>query len=369
MHKVDTVIIGAGAVGLAIARAIAQAGREILVLEAADTFGMGISARNSEVIHAGIYYPKNSLKARLCVAGRALLYAFCDRYGIEYRRCGKLIVATGVDPDTELERIRLNALSNGVELSWLDRVAAQQMEPALYCTGALYSPFTGIINARAYMTALLGQAEQAGAIVANQTRVSAGWIDHESVTLSVNDELEPTLVARRVINCAGLNAPRVAASFNGFPREHVPRAYFAKGNYFSLNRRAPFSRLIYPVPEAAGLGVHLTLDLGGQARFGPDVEWVDGDGMLNYDVDSNRVADFYSAIRKYWPGIPDGSLVPAYAGIRPKISGPDEAAADFRIDGPDRHGIATVTNLFGIESPGLTASLAIANEVLRRTID
>lgn len=366
MDSLDTVIIGGGVIGLAVARALAQAGREVLTLETLSDFGTETSARNSEVIHAGIYYPQGSLKARLCVAGRDKLYAFCARHGVNYRQCGKLIVATSDAQLTELLRIQNAARANDVELQLIDRSRALDMEPQLSCVGALWSPLTGILDSRAYMLALLGNAEEAGAALAYRTRVTRGWVDNSGVRLAVNGEREPTLHARNVVNCAGLYAPQVAASFEGFPTAHVPQAYFAKGNYFTLGSRAPFTHLVYPVPEPGGLGVHLTLDLAGQARFGPDVEWLDNPfHPVKYSVDPQRGQAFYAAIRKYWPALADGALNPAYCGIRPKISGPTEAPADFRIDGPAQHGVPGIVNLFGIESPGLTASLAIAEEVAR----
>ncbi|HYM34865.1 MAG TPA: NAD(P)/FAD-dependent oxidoreductase, partial [Steroidobacteraceae bacterium] len=321
MHEIDTVVIGAGVIGLAIARALAQSDREVLILEALDDFGTETSARNSEVIHAGIYYPQGSLKARLCVAGREKLYAFSETYGVNHRRCGKLIVATATAQLDELKKIQTAAHLNGVELELIEKSRALAMEPNLSCVGALWSPVTGIIDSHAYMLALLGQAEGAGATLACRSRVTRGWIE-DGVQLAINDESEPSLHAKRLINCAGLYAPKVVALLDGFPRMHVPQAYFAKANYFTLGGRAPFSRLVYPVPEPGGLGVHLTLDLGGQARFGPDVEWIEQPSdPIDYAVDPARGEKFYAAIRKYWPALPDGALAPAYSGMRPKISG------------------------------------------------
>ncbi len=366
MDHVDTVVIGAGVIGLAVAREIAQARREVLILEALHEFGTETSARNSEVIHAGIYYPQGSLQARLCVAGREQLYDFCERYGVAHRRCGKLIVATSPAQCLALTKIQASAKANGVELELLDQRQTLDMESQLSCLGALHSKTTGIIDSRAYMLTLLGQAEALGATLVVRSRVTRGAIDRDGVRLWINSEREPTLCARRIVNCAGLRAAQVASSVDGFPAAHIPRSYFAKGNYFTLRGRAPFSRLVYPVPEPGGLGVHLTLDLGGQARFGPDVEWIESPSdPIDYVVDPRRGEDFYESIRKYWPGLTDGALNPAYSGIRPKISAPDQPSADFRIDGRQVHGIPSVLNLFGIESPGLTASLAIAEEVLR----
>jgi L-2-hydroxyglutarate oxidase LhgO len=359
MDNVDAIVIGAGVVGLAVARALARRGRETLILEANGRFGAETSSRNSEVIHAGIHYPQGTLKAQMCVAGRDLLYSFCEQYGIEHRRCGKLIVATDDRQLNELERIRSAALANGVQLDVLSRAQALGLEPQLSCVGALWSPLTGIIDSHSYMLTLLGQAENRGAVLACANRVTRMSSDSSAVLVSVNGA-GPTLRARSVVNCAGLNAPQVARSIDGFPAEDIPTSYIVKGSYFRLTGHSPFQRLVYPIPEQGGLGVHLTLDLAGQARFGPDVQWMD---KYDYEVDPSRGDRFYNAIRQYWPGLPDGSLQPAYAGFRPRITGPGEPLADFRIDGPATHGIPGVINLFGIESPGLTASLAIADYV------
>lgn len=360
MDSVDCVVIGAGVIGLAVARALALAGREVIILEAADAFGTGVSSRSSEVIHAGIYYPRGSLKAQLCVAGRELLYPFCARTGVEHRCCGKLIVATSDEQVEDLRLIHAAARGNGVRLEWMSEAAARELEPELHCRAALFSPLTGIIDTHGYMQALLGEAENAGAILAVRNSVQRLWLETSTALLAVNQNERPDLRANLVVNCAGLHATQLAGSIEGFPAEHIPRAYYARGHYFSTASRAPFRHLIYPVPEPGGLGVHLTLDLAGQARFGPDVEWID---ELEYTVSLERAERFYGAIRRFWPGLEDGKLVPAYAGIRPKISGPGEPAADFRIDGPSLHGVNTIINLFGIESPGITASLAIADHV------
>ncbi len=357
-------VIGAGAVGLAIARALARDGHEVLVLEAAGTFGTGASSRNSEVIHAGIYYPPGSLKARLCVEGRLRLYDFCARFGIAHRRCGKLLVAATAAQLARLEEIDAAARSNGVDLAALDRAAARSLEPQLACEAALHSPHTGILDTHAYLLALLGQAEAHGAACAYGSRVTHMEVGGDGVSIAVNDG-PPALLASLVVNAAGLDAPALARATEGFPADRIPRSYLAKGSYFALAGRSPFERLIYPLPEPGGLGVHLTLDLAGRARFGPDVQWID---VPDYAVDPQRAAAFYPAIRSYWPALPDGALQPAYAGIRSKICAPGEPAADFRIDGPEAHG-APMVHLFGIESPGLTASLAIAEhvaEMLRR---
>jgi L-2-hydroxyglutarate oxidase LhgO len=360
MDSIDCVVIGAGAVGLAVARSLARRGREVVVLEAASEFGTGVSSRNSEVIHAGIYYPRGSLKAQLCVVGRQQLYAFCEQFHVTHRRCGKLIVATSDGELNDLKAIRAAAAGNGVQLEWLEAGAAQQLEPHLKCVAALHSPNTGIIDSHGYMLALLADAQAHGAVLACHSRVARMWLETRTVLVAVNDDERPSIRARAVINCASLHAPQVAASIEGFPQTHIPRAYFARGHYFSLSGRAPFQRLIYPIPEHGGLGVHLTLDLAGQARFGPDVEWVE---EVDYDVDIARAQRFYGAIRRFWPQLQDGQLVPAYAGIRPKITGPGEPPADFRIDGREHHGVHAIVNLFGIESPGLTASLAIGEYV------
>jgi len=362
MDQVDVVVIGAGVVGLAIARQLALAGREVLILEAAQRFGTGASSRNSEVIHAGIYYPHGSLKARLCVAGREQLYQFCSERGIAHRRCGKLIVAADAAQLPQLTRISAAARANGVELDTLTRAAALALEPQLSCAGALHSALTGIIDSHSYMLALLGEAENHGATLVCGSAVTSLALAAGAVEVGVNDTA-PALRARLLINCAGVHAPAVARLIAGFPSAHVPVAHFAKGNYFTLSSRAPFQRLIYPVPEAGGLGIHLTLDLAGQARFGPDVQWID---ECDYSVDASRAPAFYAAIRRYWPGLAAGALQPAYAGVRPKISGPTQPAADFRIDDVRAHGVPAVINLFGIESPGLTASLALAGEVAAR---
>ncbi len=362
MEKIDCAIIGAGVVGLAVARTLAARRREVLILEAEAAFGTGISARNSEVIHAGIYYPAGSLKARLCVAGRQRLYAYCAERGIDHRRCGKLIVATGEAQRRELDGIAARARANGVDdLRLLDRDAARALEPELECLAALHSPSTGIIDSHGLMLALLGDAEHHGALLATRSRVTGGRVTDDGIVLDVASGGEhATLRARRVVNCAGLGAQGLARALAGLPAASVPPLHYAKGNYYALAGHAPFSHLIYPVPESAGLGVHLTLDLGGQARFGPDVEWID---EIDYAVDPRRADAFYAEVRSYWPGLPDGALQPAYAGIRPKPHAPGEAARDFIVSGPTDHGVRGLVNLYGIESPGLTASLALAEQV------
>ncbi len=360
MDQVDTLVIGAGVVGLAIARALALDGREVLVLEAADAIGTGTSSRNSEVIHAGIYYPAGSLKAKFCVEGKALLYRYCDERGIAHRRCGKLLVATADDEVAQIDGIIAKAAANGVhDLVRLSAVEARAMEPALSCVAAIHSPSTGIVDGHALMLALQGDLENAGGLVAFNTPVASLAFTRDGIVVRTADGTE--LLAQRVVNAAGHGAPLLAARTAGLRAVHVPKQHYAKGNYFTLAGRSPFNRLIYPVPQHAGLGVHLTIDLGGQAKFGPDVEWVkSADDLV---VDPHKGDAFYAEVRKYWPALPDGALQAGYAGIRPKISGLDEAAADFVIMGPSVHGVRGLVNLFGIESPGLTSSLAIGVHV------
>ncbi|HYW62129.1 MAG TPA: NAD(P)/FAD-dependent oxidoreductase [Bradyrhizobium sp.] len=361
MDKVECVVIGAGVVGLAIARRLALAGLEVVVLEAAEGIGTATSSRNSEVIHAGIYYPAQSLMARMCVAGKHALYDYCREHGIPHRNCGKLIVATTPSETAKLQSIKAHAEANGVlDMQVLSAEAARELEPALNCDAALLSPSTGIIDSHAYMLALRGDAEAAGAVYAFHAPLWRAKTVPDGFELDVGGEAPMTLGCRLLINSAGLGATAVARNIDGMPIELIPPAYLAKGNYFSLSGRAPFSHLIYPVPEPGGLGVHLTLDLAGQARFGPDVEWVD---TMDYAVDPARAERFYPAIRRYWPALPDGALMPSYSGIRPKIVPPAVARQDFLIQGPREHGVAGLVNLFGIESPGLTASLAIADHV------
>lgn len=363
MHgdKVDCVVIGAGVVGLAIAARLARAGREVIVLETEGEIGTHTSSRNSEVIHAGIYYPKDSLKARLCVAGRGLLYRYCAERGVEHRRCGKLIVAASEAEEPELARIAAAAAGNGVDdLKRLDKAEVAAMEPALNASAALLSPSTGIIDSHGLMQALRGEAEDHGAMIAFNAPVLSGDVGEGGILLRVGGAAPMELDCRAVINSAGLGAPEIAASLAGFPADRVPRQWLAKGNYFTLTSTPPFSRLIYPVPEPGGLGVHLALDLAGRARFGPDVEWIEA---MDYAVDPARGERFYAAIRKYWPDLPDGALEPGYAGIRPKLSPKGSQAGDFVIQGPADHGVPGLVNLFGIESPGLTSSLAIAAHV------
>jgi len=367
VEQVEAVVIGAGVVGLAVGRALAASGLETVVLEREAGIGSGTSSRNSEVIHAGLYYPSGSLKARLCVSGRQRLYPYCEAHGVPYRRCGKLLVATG-GQTTQMEAIEKQARLNGVDdLRRISADEARRLEPALACTGALLSPSTGIIDSHALMLAYQGDLERRGGMLALCSPLVAARLgDPGGHVLQVGGETPMEIGAGIVVNAAGLWAPGLAGRCAGLPARHVPSPHHAKGNYFSLAGRSPFGRLIYPMPEKAGLGVHLTLDLAGQARFGPDVQWLpDGDpDAIDYQVDPARGEVFYAAIRTYWPGLPDGALQPAYSGVRPKLHTASEPANDFVIQGPGEHGVAGLVNLFGIESPGLTASLAIADEVL-----
>ena len=370
MEAVEVLVAGAGVIGLVVARALALQGREVVVVEAAEVIGSQTSSRNSEVIHAGLYYPQGSLKARLCVDGRERLYAYCRSHGVDHRRCGKLIVATSPDQVAQLDALALAAAENGVEdLSRLTGAQARALQPGLRAETALLSPSTGILDARGYMLSLQGDAEAHGAAFAFGAEVTSVTPKPGGLAVGFGRAAEPQLLARVVVNAAGLQAGHLAGRVADLGDQHVPRLHLAKGSYFALTGRSPFSRLIYPLPEAGGLGVHLTLDLAGQARFGPDVEWVDA---IDYRVDAARVEQVYAAVRTYWPGLENGRLAPGYAGVRPKLSGPAEPPADFRVDGPERHGIAGLINLFGIESPGLTASLALAElvaDLARRTLD
>jgi L-2-hydroxyglutarate oxidase LhgO len=360
VEKLDAVVIGAGVVGLGVARALAMAGRELVILEAEEAIGTHTSSRNSEVIHAGIYYPKGSLKALSCVEGKALLYEYCVSHGVPHKRSGKLIVAADETQLGELEAMQRKAHANGVtDVVWMSREQALALEPELACVAALYSPSTGIIDSHSLMLAYLGDAESHGAMLALKSALErvevldGGFVLHVAGSAPIRSSI--------LVNCAGLRAPTVAKSIEGYRAELAPGEFYAKGNYYSLARRSPFSRLVYPIPEPGGLGVHVTLDLAGQARFGPDVEWVE---RIGYDVDPRRADRFYAAIRRYWPGLPDGALAPGYSGIRPKTAGPGEGARDFQLQGPREHGVPGLVHLFGIESPGLTSSLALANAVL-----
>jgi L-2-hydroxyglutarate oxidase LhgO len=362
LNNVDCIVIGAGVVGLAVARALARGGREVVILERERRFGMHTSSRNSEVIHAGIHYTPGWLKARLCVSGRDLLYRYCAERGIGHRRCGKLTVATAEEQLATLEKIATNARASGVfDLQWLDAEQAARVEPQLQCLRALWSPSTGIIDSHAYMQSLLADAEASGAVIAYGTQVVSLHPTPAGIEIVIEKESSANVRARFVVNAAGLYAHLVAASIEGFPARHIPAVSYAKGSYFALTGASPFTRLVYPAPRAGGhLGIHATIDLAGAARFGPDTEWVDA---INYAVDPQRAAFFAEVIRPYWARLDARRLYPAYAGIRPKISAAGEATRDFYISGPDDHGLAGMVNLFGIESPGLTASLAIGDYI------
>ncbi len=367
MEQVDAVVIGAGVVGLAVGRALALQGREVVVLESENAIGTGTSSRNSEVIHAGIYYPAGSLKARLCVQGKHMLYAYCAERGVAHQRVGKLIVATGPEQVAALDGIVAKAAANGVhDLHKLSAQEARALEPALACEAALHSPSTGIVDSHGLMLALQGDMENAGGLLARVSPVRRIGLREGTAShpIRVTTEDGTELACKVLVNAAGLNAVALARGMDGIEKTALPQAHYAKGNYFTLAGKAPFLRLIYPVPEAAGLGVHLTLDLGGQAKFGPDVQWVDDPADLQ--VDPRRGDAFYAEVRKYWPALADGALQAGYAGMRPKINGPSEAAADFMVQGPAEHSVPGLVNLLGIESPGLTSSLAIAAEVCTR---
>lgn len=364
METADTVVIGAGVIGLAVARALALAGREVLILEAEERFGTQTSSRNSEVIHAGLYYPPGSLKARLCVAGRDSLYRYCAERGIAHRPIGKLLVACDEAELPTLAYYAERAAANGVPLQSLTAADIRQLEPAVYALAGLYSPKTGIIDSHGFMRALLGDAEQAGATLVTRTPVIGGRITSHGIFIETGGGAPFTLKSRLVINSAGLFAQVVARHFKGFPAAALPPTFYAKGHYFTLGGRAPFQHLIYPMPDHAGLGIHATLDWGGQCKFGPDVSgWPTN---VDYRFESGLETKFYQAIRRYYPELRDGALQPGYTGIRPKLTGPTEATGDFLIQGPSTHRVAGLVNLMGIESPGLTAALAIAQEVVRQ---
>jgi L-2-hydroxyglutarate oxidase LhgO len=363
--SIDAVVIGAGVVGLATARRLALAGLETLVIEAADAIGTGTSSRNSEVIHAGLYYPTGSIKATACLAGKDLLYRYCASRGVKAVRCGKLMVATSDDQLPKLQAIWDQAHVNGVTgLSWMTPDEVRAMEPEVACVKAFFSATTGIVDSHGFMLALQGDLEEAGGMVAFEAPVVSAAVTPAGIRIVTGGAEPAEIEARIVVNAGGHFAPKFLGQLDGFPAAHVPKQWYAKGNYFSLVGRQPFSRLVYPMPDTAGLGVHATVDLQGRCRFGPDVEWVESENDLV--VDPRRSDGFYAAIRAYWPGLPDGALQPDYAGIRPKLHGPGTPMPDFRIDGPEVHGTAGLVNLLGIESPGLTASLAIADLVASR---
>ena len=367
MDEVECIVVGAGVIGLAVARALALAGHEVLVLDRAWTIGFETSSRNSEVIHSGIYYPKDSLKATTCVEGRRRLYAYCREHGVAHARLGKIIVASDEAEIPALEKIAAAALANGVDdVERLDAAEARRLEPELHCVAALFSPSTGIIDSHGLMLAYLGEAEAAGAMIVLRTPILAGKVRADGFELSTGGDEPDIIRCRYLVNAAGLYAPALANAIQDVPPETIPPAYFCRGVYFTLSGKTPFRHLVYPVPPPGGLGVHITLDLAGQARFGPDVEWI---SSVDYTVNPSRGEAFYAAVRRYWPGLRDGALQPGYAGIRPKISGPTEPAADFVVQGPSTHGVPGLVNLYGIESPGLTASLALADEVASRMVE
>lgn len=357
----EALVIGAGVVGLAIARALAARGHGVIVAEREGGIGSGVSSRNSEVIHAGMYYPADSVRARHCVAGRRLLYAYCASHGVPHRRCGKLIAATDEVEAAKLEGILEQGIANGVEgLVLLEGPAARALEPNLACVAALLSPETGIIDSHALMLALQGDLEDAGGVVAFNSPIERVVRQNGTWTVSFGGAEPGSLTVDAVVNAAGLGAQALARVTEGYPSERVPKLVLAKGNYFGCQGKPAFTHLVYPAPVEGGLGTHLTLDLAGRMRFGPDVEWI---AEERYEVDPGRAELFYRSIRRYWPGLPEGALYPDYAGIRPKLTGPGERPADFVVDGPAQHGVAGLVALFGIESPGLTASLSLAEEV------
>lgn len=371
-ETIEVVVIGAGVVGLAVARALAGSGREVVVIEKNEGIGEETSSRNSEVIHAGLYYPAGSLKAELCVSGKQLLYEYCSAKDIPHRRCGKVIVAVDDKQEPQLEAVRKSAAANGVmDLERLSRTDLERLEPAVRAAAGLWSPSTGIVDSHTLMLAMRGDLEQAGGSVAVLSRFERGVEDSGSLRLTCTvDGQAIELGARTVVNAAGLHATAVAHALPGLSSASVPSPRYAKGNYFVYTGRSPFTHLVYPLPEDGGLGVHATLDLAGRVRFGPDVQWLDADTRvedLDYAVDVGRAETFFAAVRRYWPEIPDGSLSPAYSGVRPKITGPGEPAGDFviRMGGGAQ---SREVHLFGIESPGLTASLAIGEHV-RKLLD
>ncbi|MBM3515087.1 MAG: NAD(P)/FAD-dependent oxidoreductase [Alphaproteobacteria bacterium] len=363
IESADCVVIGAGVVGLAIARAMARQGREVLILESETMFGSVTSSRNSEVIHAGIFYKHGSLKERLCIEGRDKMYSFCDAYQVTTVRTGKLVFAANEGELAGLRKLQAHAAESGVYMTYLSATEARLLEPNLTCAAALHSPLTGIVDSHGLMLALLGDAESRGAMIAYNSPVTGGRGTDDGIVITVGGEGAMTLKCRTVINAAGLSAQSVSRGIAGVKPASVPPQYFAKGNYFYLSGKPPFKQLIYPLPGSHSLGLHYTLDLGGQGRFGPDLEWVD---TIDYDVSETRAESFYREIRKYWPELPDGALRTGYSGIRPKVQAPGESSRDFLIQMPDETGINGFVALYGIESPGLTSSLAIADYVAER---
>ena len=370
MEQVDCVVVGAGVIGLAIAREMALQGRETILLERESAFGTVSSARNSEVIHAGIYYPKDSLKAKLCVEGNQLLYEYCRSHQVATQPYGKLIVATDETQIDSLQAILYKAQNNGVqEIKMISGSEARALEPNLHCSAAILSTTTGIVDSHGYMLSLLGGFEDAGGMVAYQSPLMRakpiGIHAEHGYELEIGGADSMKIQTKLLINCAGMSAPAVAKNIEGLTQDHIPKAYFAKGNYFSLSGKSPFTHLIYPIPEPGGLGVHLTLDMGGQAKFGPDVEWLDIDveEQIDYAVNPQRGEGFYEAVRRYWPDLKDGALQPDYSGVRAKIVPPNTAAGDFYFNTLLDHGLKDLYNLYGFESPGLTSSLAIAKHL------
>jgi L-2-hydroxyglutarate oxidase LhgO len=360
-ERIDCCVIGAGVVGLAVARRLALAGREVVVLEKADSIGTETSSRNSEVIHAGLYYPTDSLKARLCVAGKHALYRYCEEHGVAHQRLGKIVVASSEPEIATLEKYRKQAHINGVtDVEWLTLERVREMEPAVRCVAALDSPSTGIIDSHALMLAYQGDAEHCGASVVFLSPVEAGRVSSEGIYLDVGGAEPMTVVCNTLINSAGLYAQAIAKKIDGIPSATIPPAYYAIGHYVVVSGRSAFSRLVYPVPVAGSLGLHVALDLSGQMRFGPDIQWID---RIDYSYDESRIPFFYESIRRYYPDLKDGALQPGYTGIRPKLTAAGELAKDFMIQGPREHGVPGLVNLYGIESPGLTSSLAIADFV------
>ncbi len=361
METIDCAVIGAGVVGLAIARKLAMSGREVVILEAEDAFGTHISARNSEVIHAGIYYASGSMKARLCVAGRRQLYPYCAEHDVNHKRIGKVIVATDDSEVAGLKKYKAQAEANGVDdLRMLTQAELAEMEPAVRCVAGFLSPSTGIIDSHGLMLSYLGEAEDKGAMLALSSPVLSGKVESDGIVLNVGGAEAMTVKCRTVILSAGLNAPAVARTIKGIPPATIPPTYYAIGHYYTLTTKSPFNRLIYPVARPDWLGVHVTIDLGGRVKFGPDFEWID---RVDYKFDERREASFYKAIRHYYPGLQDGTLSPGYTGIRPRITGPGEPVQDFTLHGKAEHGVPGLACLYGIESPGLTSSLAIADHV------
>ena len=360
-EHVDSVVVGGGVIGLAVGRALALRGREVVVLEAEAQIGTGISSRNSGVIHAGLYYPKDSLRAKFCVRGKAMMYAYCASRGVSHQRIEKLIVATEPDQDVDLRALMARAAQNGVgDLDYLDAAAARVLEPAVRCTGALRSPSTGIVDVHELMLAFQADIEAHGGIVITNSPFQAAAVKAGSLMVSVGGAEPMLLGARVLVNCAGLQTQAVAGTIDGIEPATIPTRYLAKGNYFYLAGRSPFERLIYPLPSGAWLGVHVGLDLAGRCKFGPDIHWLDRE---DYVVDEGQTPAFYAAIRRYWPELPDGALQPDYCGIRPKLYAAGEAARDFLVQTQASHGVAGLINLFGIESPGLTSSMAIGEYI------